>query len=271
MRRIHHLIAAGLIVFLLWCGPGYAQAATTTIFSDGFEYADMTALQAAGWNLTCSSSPCTTDLVSSPTHSGSKALRQTYAGNPYFPDGSLNESNNSKITWTFAGLPDLYERYYVRFDAINASQPSSFGQPTAQQNGGAKEHYYNVSILPNFYTVFGTGGDQNYVRMTNQAQTITVNYPQNVAAVPLSRGVWHCVETHLSQTTIELWVDGTRLINYSGIIAPSYNTVQIYRQVSENLYRYEDDFVIATTRIGCSGSPSADSQPPLTPSGLVVR
>jgi hypothetical protein len=278
MRAVWQLGLASLLLGLFMVLPVQA----TTIVSEGFEYTDFTAMIASGkWATNCippySTSTCTTSIVSSPVHGGSHALKQVYGPSPYNPDGSLNESSNSVVEVNFSGIADFWERYYGRFEA-NGS-PSNFGLPTALQNGGAKEHYYNTHTSPNFYMVFGTGGDQNHVRITNQGPSITTNYPQNEnlgTTNKLAFNTWHCFETHIGAGVMEFWIDGVRYINYgagAGIQFPSAMThMQIYRQVSQNLNRFEDDLVIATTRVGCGSGP-VDPVPgaPATPLNFRVN
>jgi hypothetical protein len=232
-----------------------------TIFSEDFEVADMTALQARGWALSCSSSPCTTDLVSSPVHGGSKALRMMYPPGQDGSDG--NSSYNSHIDRSFSGVPEIYERYYVRYENYDPAQASGFANAT-------KQHYFNTGSLPNFVSDYEFG--DNHINFVNQTASVTTNLYSNVGTVPSAYGVWQCIETHLNQTTAELWVDGTLTVQYTNAVGPAaYNYITVYRQAAVNQIRYEDDYVIATTRIGCSGSPSANTTPPAAPFGLVVR
>jgi hypothetical protein len=290
MRTLNRFVQVRSVwLAILLCLGLAIPANAVTIFSEGYEYADMTALQANGWGLNCSGvdvignpSPgqCTTDLVSSPVHGGSKALRQIYGANAYDANGLLIESFNSKITKSFSGVPDLYERYFVRYQCIGPPL-CGFTQPSALQNGGAKQHYFNPGGPPAFFSIAGHSGNQTFglQNVSNVSHTcpngridISCNLDPNIATVTLTFGTWYCVETHLGRGIAEQWVNGILTTQYSGLVAPAaYNIIQVYRQAGDNMYRYEDDFVVSTTRVGCSGSPSADGTPPISPTGLTVR
>lgn len=276
-----------LVLSLCLLGVLPAQAA---VFTEDFEVTagvvnvggTATDLAARGWTITCSSTPCTSEIVSRTGRTGttSKMLRQKYIN----LTGDLDEANNSKITQLFSpGLTDFFERYWAYYEPIDSSKPSSFGPPTASLNGGAKDHYFNHATYPNYYSMLGQGGGSKF-SLVNQKSTaspcpagnssVTCNLVSNQAAVNLTQNVWHCLETHIGPSIVEQWADGVKVTSYStGISSPAnVNSVQIYRQVAQNLYRYEDDFVVATTRVGCSGTlPTGDTTPPSPPSNLVVQ
>ena len=101
----------------------------------------------------------------------------------------------------------------------------------------------------------------------------------------MNNNQWYCVETHHKMNTpnvadgaAEIWIDGVLTVQYTNLnlrdsahASAAFTHIEIYRQGSDNMYRYEDDYVVATTRIGCSGSPSADITPPAPPIGLAIR
>lgn len=276
-----------LILFFLIMFVVPAQA--STIYSTGYEYADMTALQADGWTLTCSSSPCTTDLVSStrtgaPPHSGSKMLRQTYS-----PTDGTNDAFNSKIDRNWNGVPEIYIRYFVRYEKFDPAQASSFA-------GASKQHYINQGSNTDFIINYINFDDK--IHLFNQDPTTlhfcpsgatptgrtdpSCNLLQNAATVHIGYDQWYCIEAGLTQSAAKLWVNGTLVVNYAqpipvgssgqtGVIYPTtYFRDQIYRQSAVNQIRYEDDYVVSTTRIEC-GSVQTDTTPPARPTGVGVN
>ena len=188
----------------------------------------------------------------------------------------MNDSHNAKLDRTWADVPEIYERYFVRYETYNSALPSPF-----QGGAGDKQHYFNVSILPNF--ILMPHYNNGHMALTNQSTVmhtcpngstdVTCNLFQNVGSFTLTYNTWHCVETHLGQNIAEVWVNGTQTLRYTtNIITPStYDRIEVYRQGADNQYRYEDDHVVATTRVGCSGSPTADLEAPTPPSGVTIR
>lgn len=268
-----------LILFFLLVLAVPSQA--STIYSTGYEYADMTALQADGWTLTCSSSPCTTDLATTTVsgaspHGGSKMLRQTYAG-VHCPSGncSIGDATNSKIDRTFS-TAELYGRVFMRWECNGAS--CGFGAAA-----GTKLHYINVSVLPNFFIHMFTEqniGAVNQTTVTHQCPPgatpqafpdVTCNLKPNISTATFPLNQWVCVEYHLSQSQVDIWTDGTLRASYTtGVIYPTtYNRVQIFRQDANDMVRYEDDFVLSTSRVGCGEASSASA--PNAPTGVAVQ
>lgn len=278
MRNVNwhsYILTIGLTVLLHYgvnIIPGYAG----TIFTEDYEVANVNGLTAKGWGVFGD----TVDIVSSPVHGGSKALRFTYQGI------HTDDCCNSKIYRSFPAAPEIYERYYVRYAPINPSQPSGFTKITA------KQHYFKNDItgLPNFVSNYFWGDPR--IAMSSQTRTVTKNLYANVADIPMNNNQWYCVETHLKFNTpnqnnglVEMWVDGVQTVKYtdnwrdSSTAAAAFTFLEIYRQGADNQYRYEDDFVLSTTRIGCSGNPAQAPAPPTqpgatapaSPTNLVVR
>lgn len=75
----------------------------------------------------------------------------------------VDDNHNAHLYITFPGVPDLYERYFVRYDAIDPSKPSGFTNITA------KQHYWNVGELPDTGTVFWWN-DRTTRRLTTHQQ-----------------------------------------------------------------------------------------------------
>ena len=110
-----------------------------------------------------------------------------------------------------------------------------------------------------------------------------------LASRPLANDVWYCIEEHWKLNTpgvadgaLELWVDGVQTFGYYNqtfrgtLVSGSpvgnssnmtFDEFQVIRQLGTGTM-YWDEFAIGTTRIGCSGNPSADTTPPRPPVGL---
>jgi hypothetical protein len=87
--------------------------------------------------------------------------------------------------------------------------------------------------------------------------------------VPLQDNQWYCIETHLKLNTpgvadgvAEIWIDGVLTFrqttrNYRDLAhaTAGFTLFKIYRQSAINMYRYEDDYTVSTTRICCGGTP----------------
>jgi polysaccharide lyase-like protein len=292
LMRIH-LALLFFSALILWAVPVQA----TVLINEDFNVATYADLEARGWVRRYNFS--TTDIVSSPTHSGGGALRMTYAIGTV-PDASgFHDEYNSGISRYFTGQDEIYERYYVRFDTIDPSQPSNF---VNQYNATMKNHYFNdgmsastsIDAITEFW-YHGSSTNQWSVAVNNPTYflcpdgqlKINCSYEVNAGTVQLGIGNnhWYCVETHFKANTpsasdgiIEVWVDGTQVTRYTNArfrdtTNPTAQFVKtfLYRQGAYNIYRYTDDYVLATTRVGCSGSPSANTTPPPAPTGLSVR
>lgn len=263
---------------IIFCLAQVITSYAGTLFSENYEVSTVNDLKSRGWDVangTDLDGTPTMSIVPAPSGRSGKVLRMQYQG------VHVDDNHNAKIGITFPGVPELYERYFVRFDAINPGQPSGFTNITA------KQHYWNVGVLPNTGLTFfwgddrlGMGSQTNIMHpCPNGTTDVTCNMTANAGTVRMTYGVWHCVEAHAGQSSLDLWVDGIQTVHYEKpywIPAPVWNTIYVYRQGADNQYRYEDDFVLSTTRIGCSGSPSTPSgttnpPPPASPTGLTVR
>lgn len=294
-----------LIILLLGALPVHAAP----IFSEDYEVTvgfingtqTRTDLATRGWGVVCSSSSCTSDIWSMAGHTGAmtKALRMTFAGIYCRLPGPVCDDNKmSNIYRPFPVQDEIYERYWVRYEKIVQSDPS---QHVSDLNVSAKQHYFESSSV--FSTVFGFnffGGLQDSPGFTiqwNPAVTCPTSgsmamtcsyYPPNPLGpiIPIPFDHWVCVETHQKMNTvgmangvIEVWLNGTLTTRYANVIysdnvtsTSKFNFIRILRQGADNMYRYEDDFVLADTRVGCSGAPqSSDTTPPTAPINMIVR
>lgn len=252
------------------------------LFSENYEVTSVNDLKTRGWEVSNNTDLDGTPVLSivpAPSGRSGRVLRMQYQG------VYVDESRNAKIGISFPEAPELYERYFLRFDAINSGQASGFNAITS------KQHYWNVGALPDIVTLFAWGNDVwTVANQTNISHTcpngstdVTCSLNANVGTVHMTYGVWHCVETHAGQSSVDMWVDGVQVVHYEKpnlVPAPAWNYILVYRQAADNQYRYEDDFVVSTTRIGCSGSSSTttnttsdttNTPPPASPTGLMVQ
>jgi hypothetical protein len=266
-----------------------------TIFTENYEVPTINDLAKKGrsiYNPTGTSS-----IVVGPTHpsategtrGGSRVLRQVYDQpvncNP------CNDGTNSYVGFHFSPQPEVWGRYYYMTEPINPATSSSYHFVTS------KQHYMKVDGtspdgIPNGGTthLFGSRelqmGTQGAADCNNNTCGTTNDNP-NKAHIPLQDNRWYCIEYHWKMNTPgvadgvqEIWVDGVQTLGYytrkmrdTAHANAAFTFIQVYRQGANNMYRYEDDYVLATTRIGCSGnsSPASDTTPPLSPTGLTVR
>jgi hypothetical protein len=229
--------------------------------------------------------------VNCPAGRTGRCLRYQYQGLHDIPGHTVaqNDAHNADLYRTFAPVPEVYERYYVKLDKIDASQPYGFFGPSA------KQHYWKLNGATGYPSfVFGSfqstpywqiGSQQNpAITCPNGSVDVACNNYANLAQISMLDGQWHCVESHIKLNTVgmsdgqlDVWIDGTHTVGLTGNWRSSLSSTaefvsfETYRQGSDNMYRYEDDDVVATTRIGCAGSPSVDSMPPKSPRGLRVQ
>lgn len=115
---------------------------------------------------------------------------------------------------------------------------------------------------------------------------------RNLPAVTFADDRWYCLEIRVKPNTVAtnsngtytglydgeqtLWIDGVEKGHYSGIRWRTKPTVKIndlyhsawvgQPRASANQYRWEDNYVVSTARIGCYGALT-----PSSPSSLTVR
>jgi hypothetical protein len=270
---------------LLWATS--AQAVTLP-FSENYEVADKAALAGRGWytgvNAPDKDGTQTIQVVNAPTGGPNprtgKVLRLQYQGI------HLDDLNNDKIVVSFSPAPEIYVRYYKRTDPIPPATQSSYGSGSGF-GATAKQHYLKVDGTspdgyPNGFANHWFGAR----RLEFAVQNPNSNDYTNMTPVNQVDGRWYCLEYHWKMNTpnvangvLEIWVDGVQSLGYynknfrdAAHANAAFTNIEIYRQGSDNMYRYEDDFVLATTRVGCGvAPPSGDTTAPSTPTGLAVN
>lgn len=113
------------------------------------------------------------------------------------------------------------------------------------------------------------------VTCPNSFPDSTCNYPPNLATVEVNDNQWHCVETHQSLGTsgvangsLDLYIDGTQTLHYGSLLMDTNNApmryVRAYAQYGLG-DRYQDDWAVGDTRIGCDGG--GEPEPPASTGG----
>jgi hypothetical protein len=197
--------------------------------------------------------------------------------------------------------PELYIRWYVRYESGTRINPSGGINPATGDNeplyqkmlyfdSGGIDHI--LYMADSSWEVVNNG--QNIASGGSGWEGLTRNPPINSPPSPLADQTWHCLEYHYkvvggaSNDIIQMWVDGVSQINRSNInftlgnssgmgrFGTTGNTQGMvgipgspgiggYRHIFEDI---DDWSMSATTRIGClSGS---GSQPPAAPANLRI-
>lgn len=114
-------------------------------------------------------------------------------------------------------------------------------------------------------------------------------FPRNVNDTPtVGRNQWYCLEAKITANTnqstadgsMQFWIDGVEVLNYSSfkpfattpttringtLLSGYWNNSQAHPL----MYRWEDDWVLSTARVGCLGT-SPDTTPPSAPTGVFI-
>jgi len=271
-----------LCALLLWTAP--AQA-VTLIAESGFEGANP---EADGWGYTnsyCTSSPCAfLDVSTDVAHAGSKSLKGTYNAAWSDPNPQIN---TVAIFKDFIASTEVYNRYWYRTTAFTYTAASGTKHIYWRKNQSDAPDGFSINWFGSRTMGYGMQGIPNQNCTTGALTppgTRSCNYYPNMASRPLADGVWYCIEEHVklndigqANGSLEMWVDGTQTVGYYNKTWRSnanaaYSRFNIYKQNGDGLV-YFDQFMAATTRIGCGGAPPPpqDTTSPATPIGLGVQ
>jgi len=197
---------------------------------------------------------------------GSRALQLHY---PASTDG---------VGFLNPSFPSAYSEVYLRFY-------TKWGSTFQFSTTATKDiSFTNTSPIPqSFYIFWGHFGPD--IKMYNQ-DTDTV-YPPNVGGGVFNATLnqWYCFEFHYKLETsagagngiLEAWIDGVRRWNYTGqnlgypgalaasaatgfLLSGYWNTAQFHPE----MYRWHDNFVASTQRIGCISGTASPSAPTAT-------
>lgn len=141
-------------------------------------------------------------------------------------------------------------------------------------------------------------GNPNPIVVANNAPSIDLgtNYFQNVGNVTALPGRWNCLIVHVDRGTkgqpngvLELSINDQKVVEQRGLVlettedvcgpsttcngqrvAHSFDMVRVFQQYGSG-NRYQDNIIVATHPLTCSGTGTVDTTPPTRPSGLAVR
>lgn len=274
---------------LLWAGPGWAAG-----WTDGFEYADKTAMEAV-WPSSC---PGSGSAIIGPSSdrafSGSKSLKLTFRGHqahdglpatPGYASCFMDRSIPSATT--------LYRRFYIYLD--NFAVDGTTTKITKEYPG---------NVYPDFYWVLIFGQPRLAVvaeEIPNGSGGFTTTNFLASGAIPQSQ--WVCVQTQTTLSSaggadgiLREWVNGTQVMNNTGVrmrpatttgspphsATATLNMVQLYTQdggtysgsgttYTNNLI-YIDNYEVSNSAMPpcAAGSPTGDTTPPAVPTGVIV-
>lgn len=264
-----------------------ASAPPGTIFCDDFEDTNLagryTDYDSAGGRF----APTTTEA-----HSGTHSMSAQYlagtndAGHLWY---NFGRNPASSLAQTSTDFNELYWRFWMKVPVGWTGQAYKLTRARvlakADYTDAATGHLWGVSATPNLAmdpasgiatdgTTFLTSGYNDY---PNYHWSGTVQGATNVYDAA-HQGRWQCIEAHMKLNTpgqsdgvFEFWVDGNldgqaTGLNWRGL----YTDYGINHVVLENYgdgsnhtvpFRYLDDFVVATQRVGCTGG-QTDATPP---------
>ena len=196
--------------------------------------------------------------------------------------GPGNADNSGGIRLDFADVPEIWVRFYVRFQT---------GFSWAVFNLYYKLIYINVAENPYFECDWPRGFDYAGICINGRDHLspagagwdqVMVGGALDVNGHRTSDGQWHCFEYHLKTNTSgangvwEMWVDGVRLVNLTDMdfLGGNFNRVLFGSNHTPTLnpgdmYVDYDDIVISNTGyIGpIGGNPGS---PPSSPKNLRI-
>lgn len=294
-RNVDTMIYALHIVLVSLSILCSSEAGAATMFSEDYEVttgsitpgsATYNDLAAKGWTITAAQdmpNSVSISIQACPSGRAGSCLRAKYPGYVCGP-GITCSPNISRLYKTFMPIATLWERYYMLDTRIDPAL-------TMMRNG--KRHYINPGVSPDAWSGFWTGdgsfsGGQwfpgptdNFFGLVNQHDPTKVTCQNGSFEVTCNMGgsqiptdTWVCIENKFSGTTFETYVNGSPSFSSSGVVLGTVSEMHMYAQGGGNMYRWEDDWTVATTRIGCSGSPpaaAADVTPPASPVGLTIQ
>jgi hypothetical protein len=265
------------------------------LFEEDYEVAgtDINALTAHGWtSIYCAggsitSGPCPyLDIEHSITHGGSGSLRYIYVGPDCANGVCTNDFRHSHIGRFITPVREVYAAYWLRFEPHpNGSVPLQFVDGNG--NSSFKMHYFNPAGADPLSTVYGffyhnTSANSPSWGLQNPTDGYaTVTLDPNKTITNLVHGRWYCMQYHQRINDMgqangiwEVSVDGVQSeqhldVDFSAQNTEAFRYVIMYRQGSAMaMYRYEDDYVLSTTPVGCSGA--ADTLAPAGPTALTA-
>lgn len=247
---------------------------------------------------------CTRSIVGSPTsgitiidaattpegvHSGSRAIQLAYpAGNDGtdFMDCSLGGS-----------FVTMYFRWYVKYSSNWQWSGVATKHEEFTLSNGALGDTPMLGWTGDINTC-GVSGPTGPAKATIFMYTSSIyaleycGFPRNVSDTPtVGQNQWYCLEAKVTANTsaganngsIQFWIDDVEVLNHSGFDTFSNGTSRINgtllsgywnnSQAHGLMYRWEDDWVLSTSRIGClaGGGGSISGSNPSGAKGMSPR
>lgn len=237
---------------------------------------------------------CTRSIVGSPTsgitiidaattpegvHSGSRAIQLAYpAGNDGtdFMDCSLGGS-----------FVTMYFRWYVKYSSNWQWSGVATKHEEFTLSNGALGDTPMLGWTGDINTC-GVSGPTGPAKATIFMYTSSIyaleycGFPRNVSDTPtLGKNQWYCLEAKVTANTsaganngaIQFWIDDVEVLNHSGFDTFTNGTSRINgtllsgywnnSQSHDLMYRWEDDWVLSTSRVGCLAG-GGGGEPPTT-------
>lgn len=261
------------VIFIIFSLGAPISSNATVFWSEGFENglyptwtgACITSSSPSG--AACPYPQITTSLAIAGTHS----LLSRYSG------------GQQSGTFLDRGIPEtvnLWTRQYARWNNFVFGPENSKFFLTGGPSGSAGVVWIHQNAGAELYPLVN---HPTTVTCPNGNRDITCNYTPNIAHIALNDNKWHCIETHQNFGTVnsangllELYIDGVLTTRYTNLLMNTANhgttIIRAYAQYGQG-DRYQDDWAVGDSRIGCSGSPSPSTTtpPPAAPTGLVIQ
>jgi hypothetical protein len=283
------LLLGGVQISPVWAAAPDGQENICTnaavIFCDNFEAralgsSDLNhATYKSGWNQSEFSNETVVDSSSGGVYDGNHALQFRY---PASTDGI------GYMEIQFPGsYRELYFRWYQKWSTnFKFSAIATKGAETLVNGGATGQSMYFM------WNNWGDGSISHFAQNTGGGREFSANV--NGGDWKPTLGQWYCVEQHFKYNAsgndgiVEGWVDGVQRWNYPNVNLDNNGTVMIGMLLSGYwnnstgsegnpggtshplMYRWHDNVVISTQRIGCLGAtpPPTQQTSPAAPSGL---
>jgi hypothetical protein len=243
--RTKILFAFFLVLIVLLSSLLFSSVHSATLFSDGFESGSYSA-----WTGTVVSSGATLAVSSAQAHSG------TYSSHSI----TNSTASNAYPYYTFSALTTVYMRAYIYIVSESGMGYQTlaclnFGSIYLDLSGVAIVHSYGVDCIG--LSWYDSGG--NHLAASSRVAPI---------------GAWHCYEFMYRQDAsvgeVALWMDGTLLLDETGLNTSGHAVTQAYGGQGGFSYigtggsveTYTDDVVVSDSYIG--------PQPTVPPSVTVL-
>lgn len=277
-------------IFSLWASAPDGQedicTSAVVIFCDNFEARslgsnDLVRLTyKSGWLLSSLSNMTVVDSSSGGVFNGNRALQFRY---PASTDGI----GFMEISFP-TSFSDVYFRWYQKWSSnFQFSNIATKGASTHINHAPGQSMYF-------WWNNWRDGVISHYAQNVNREFNANVNGGQWSPAMDR----WYCMEVRFkynsgaSDGVLEAWIDGVKRWDYQNVALDSPGTMMQGMLLSGYwnnstgqggnpagvshplMYRWHDNFVVSSQRIGCLGAttpPPPPSTAPVPPSGLIIQ